>query len=159
MRILPSFFYAILFSVGSAAEAQETPQTAKPLFKQDTLSICIMGDMMMHTKQIETARQKDGTYDFSSYFSLITDRIQAADIAIANMEFCLAGEPYSGYPTFSAPDNYGEYMAQCGFDIFLAANNHIFDKGAAGAERSTESRFAACQNLPIQGKRLILSRL
>ena len=125
-----------MFSVGSAAEAQETPQTAKPLFKQDTLSICIMGDMMMHTKQIETARQKDGTYDFSSYFSLITDRIQAADIAIANMEFCLAGEPYSGYPTFSAPDNYGEYMAQCGFDIFLAANNHIFDKGAAGAERT-----------------------
>ena len=95
-----------------------------------------MGDMMMHTRQIETARKTDGTYDFSSYFSLIEDEIKAADLAIANMEYCLAGEPYTGYPAFSAPDNYGEYLAQCGFDIFLAANNHIFDKGAAGAERT-----------------------
>ena len=93
---------------------------------------------MMHTKQIETARRTDGTYDFSSYFTHIKDRIQAADIAIANMEFCLAGEPYTGYPTFSAPDNYGEYLALCGFDIFLAANNHIFDKGATGAARTLE---------------------
>ena len=108
----------------------------KPLFKADTLTICIMGDMMMHSKQIETAKKDDGTYDFSSYFTHIEDKIKAADIAIANMEFCLAGKPYTGYPTFSAPDNYGEYLAQCGFDVFLAANNHIFDKGAAGAERT-----------------------
>ena len=106
------------------------------LYRADTLSICIMGDMMMHSKQIETAKKADGTYDFSSYFTHIEDRIKAADIAVANMEFCLAGEPYTGYPTFSAPDNYGEYLAQCGFDVFLAANNHIFDKGAAGAERT-----------------------
>lgn len=126
----------MLFSVTFTTEAQGLPGTVKPLFKADTLTICIMGDMMMHTKQIEVARRTDGTYDFSSYFTHIKDRIQAADIAIANMEFCLAGEPYTGYPTFSAPDSYGEYLAQCGFDIFLAANNHIFDKGAAGAERT-----------------------
>ena len=126
----------MLFSVTFTTEAQRLPGTVKPLFKADTLTICIMGDMMMHTKQIEVARRTDGTYDFSSYFTHIKDRIQAADIAIANMEFCLAGEPYTGYPTFSAPDSYGEYLAQCGFDIFLAANNHIFDKGAAGAERT-----------------------
>lgn len=136
MRVLPSCLCALFLSAGFAAEAQEAPLTARPLFKQDTLSICVMGDMMMHTKQIETARKADGTYDFSSYFSLIEDDIKAADLAIANMEYCLAGEPYTGYPTFSAPDNYGEYMARCGFNIFLAANNHIFDKGAAGAERT-----------------------
>ena len=91
---------------------------------------------MMHTKQIEIAKRTDGSYDFSSYFSHIKNRISSADIAIANMEFTLGGEPYSGYPTFSAPDSYAEYLAECGFDIFLAANNHIFDKGGAGAERT-----------------------
>mgnify|MGYP003297669297 CR=1 FL=1 len=37
--------------------------------------------------------------------------------------------------------DHGEYriqMAECGIDIFLAANNHIYDKGKAGAERTLE---------------------
>jgi poly-gamma-glutamate synthesis protein (capsule biosynthesis protein) len=97
-----------------------------------------MGDMMMHQRQIDLAERADGTFDFSSYFSHIKDRIQSADIAIANMEFTLAGEPYSGYPTFCAPDEFAEYLAECGFDIFLAANNHIFDKGGKGAARTLE---------------------
>ena len=109
------------------------------LYKADTLAICFMGDIMMHTRQIETARQKDGTYDFSSYFRLIKDRISSADLAVANMEFTLAGEPYSGYPCFSAPDGFEDYLAETGFDIFLAANNHIFDKGSDGAARTVEA--------------------
>jgi poly-gamma-glutamate synthesis protein (capsule biosynthesis protein) len=54
------------------------------------------------------------------------------------MEFTLAGEPYTGYPGFSAPDSYAEYLARCGFDIFLCANNHIYDKGSKGAARTLE---------------------
>ena len=111
-----------------------------PLYKKDTLSIRIFGDIMMHTKQIETAEINDSTYDFSSYFSLISDEIADADLAVANMEFTLAGKPYTGYPCFSAPDSFGKYLADCGFDIFLAANNHILDKGSAGASR-TISRY------------------
>lgn len=135
LRFFISCLCALLFSV-MTAEAQELPVVVRSLFKADTLTICVMGDMMMHSRQIESAKKADGTYDFSSYFIHIEDKIKAADIAIANMEFCLAGEPYTGYPTFSAPDNYGEFLAQCGFDVFLCANNHIFDKGAAGAERT-----------------------
>lgn len=135
---------AILTLSALAASAQELvipdrwkkPLTSVPgIFREDTLSIMIMGDIMMHENQIKSAR-KDGTYDFSSYFSLISNKIQEADIAIANMEFTLAGEPYTGYPCFSAPDEYASYLAECGFDVFLAANNHIFDKGTAGAERT-----------------------
>lgn len=109
-----------------------------PLFREDTLTVRFMGDIMMHSMQIETARQKDGTYDFSSYFSLIEDKIKEADITVANMEFTLGGLPYSGYPCFSAPDSYAPYLAECGFDIFLTANNHIFDKGGEGAARTLE---------------------
>jgi poly-gamma-glutamate synthesis protein (capsule biosynthesis protein) len=48
----------------------------------------------------------------------------------------LGGTPYTGYPAFSAPDSYATYLKDCGFDVFLTANNHIFDKGKAGAERT-----------------------
>lgn len=102
----------------------------------DTLEICVLGDVMMHTKQIENARTDDSGYDFSSYFQFIEDDIRGADIAVANMEFTLAGEPYTGYPCFSAPDSLARYLAECGFDVFLTANNHIYDKGAAGAART-----------------------
>ena len=92
----------------------------------------------MHTKQIINTSRGDSSYDFSTFFSLIKDDIESADIAIGNMEFTLGGQPYSGYPSFSAPDGIENYLAECGFDILLLANNHIFDKGAAGAARTLE---------------------
>ena len=101
------------------------------------MSICIMGDMMMHANQINTAH-KGENFDFSSYFKQIEDRIASADIAVTNMEFTLGGEPYTGYPCFSAPDSFADYLAETGFDVFLAANNHIFDKGSSGAQRTLE---------------------
>ncbi len=110
----------------------------KPLYRTDTLTIRILGDIMMHEKQIINARRADGSYGFDTYFMFIEDEIREADISIANMEFTLAGEPYSGYPAFSAPDPFADYLAGCGFDIFLAANNHIFDKGTEGAERTLQ---------------------
>lgn len=114
------------------------PHKAQPLFRQDTLRILFMGDMMMHSKQLETAFRGGQEYDFSSYFTLIEDKIKNADLAVANMEFTLGGEPYTGYPSFSAPDSYAYHMADSGFDIFLAANNHILDKGSEGAARTAE---------------------
>lgn len=145
-RFLSCMGIFIACSLGQAA-AQSFPfpteweklwTQAVPLFRQDTVEICILGDVMMHTKQIEKAAAEDGTYDFSSYFRAIKDKISDADIAIANMEFTLGGKPYSGYPCFSAPDELAEYVAECGVDVFLCANNHIFDKGASGAMRTLE---------------------
>lgn len=139
---------ALLLAGGQAGYAQqiiipeewEKPmQEVMPLFTPDTLEICFMGDIMMHSEQIRSAQQSEDTYDFSSYFSLIEDKIRSADLAVANMEFTLGGKPYTGYPSFSAPDEIAGYAADCGFDIFLTANNHIFDKGSKGAERTLET--------------------
>ena len=107
-----------------------------PLFRHDTLTIRMIGDVMMHDRQIEMAHVKDSTYDFSSYFSLIRDSLAGADICIANMEFTTAGKPYTGYPAFSAPDCFIDYLASCGIDVLLASNNHIYDKGCSGASRT-----------------------
>lgn len=94
------------------------------------MKLCFTGDMMMHSRQME--------FDFSRYFPLVEDWFKSADFTIANMEFTLAGEPYTGYPQFSAPDIFATYVAESGVDIFLCANNHILDKGSEGAERTLD---------------------
>lgn len=134
------FFLETGGAVCSAQTLRVEPQISEvpDLFRKDTLSICFMGDVMMHAGQIGNARREDGSYDFSTYFMHIDSLIQDADIAVANMEFTLAGEPYTGYPCFSAPDSYADYLAGCGIDVFLAANNHILDKGSEGAARTVE---------------------
>lgn len=103
----------------------------RPLFdKPDTVSIMVIGDVMMHTKQLQ--------YDYNNFLAPIRNHLSAADLAIANMEFTLAGKPYSGYPAFSAPDGYARHAIDCGIDVFLTANNHILDKGEKGIRRTIE---------------------
>lgn len=98
-------------------------------FAPDTATVCILGDMMMHSGQIER-----GGFDRS--LRLIKRYIESSDVAIANMEVTFAGKPYSGYPCFSAPDEYARTTADAGVDVFLMANNHILDKGTPGLERT-----------------------
>ena len=125
-------------SVSAQLRPDELQSEYRPLFRPDTLSICFIGDVMLHQAQIDRARLSEGNWDFSPWFEYLEDRLRAADVAIANMEFTLPGAPYSGYPCFGAPDQYAQWVADCGVDIFLAANNHIFDKGTAGAVRTLE---------------------
>jgi len=94
----------------------------------DTVSVIFIGDVMMHSRQLE--------YDWSYFLAPIKDRLENADIAVANMEFPLGGKPYTGYPLFSTPDEYADYIASCGVDIFLGANNHVLDKGKEGLEKT-----------------------
>ena len=62
------------------------------------MSICIIGDVMMHTRQLQ--------YDHSHFLDDLRPLLSEADLSIANAEFTLAGPPYTGYPAFSAPDTY-----------------------------------------------------
>ena len=83
---------ALICSLSAQCHAQEykfpDPLLSYPLGPAtDTVRICILGDMMMHSGQIENARTSASEYDFSSYFHYIEDKIKDADIAIANMEY------------------------------------------------------------------------
>ena len=93
---------------------------------------------MMHENQIIDAARPDDRYDFSTYFSNIQKFLDDSDLNIGNMEFTLAGKPYTGYPSFSAPDQYIKQITKCGFDVFLTANNHICDKYSAGMARTLQ---------------------
>ena len=75
--------------------------------------------------------------------------IDAADFTVANMEFCLGGPPYTGYPSFSAPESLAEEAADAGVDLFLCANNHICDRGRRGLASSID-RYEAL-GVPFTG--------
>ena len=146
---------AVLFTVLSVAGCgprggRTQPTVAEPSLPEvlpaprpDTVTVRIIGDVMMHTGQINAARTRARSlsdtlreFDFTPFLDSIAPALSEADLAIAGMEFTMAGEPYTGYPAFSAPDSYAEYMADCGIDVFLTANNHILDKGIKGLKRT-----------------------
>jgi poly-gamma-glutamate synthesis protein (capsule biosynthesis protein) len=94
---------------------------------------------MGHDAQINAAYYNDsGAYDYSFCFSSLKPYIQKADIAIGNLEVTLGGEPYTGYPQFSSPDELAVALREAGFDILINANNHALDRGKEGLERTIE---------------------
>lgn len=108
----------------------------------DHAELVFAGDAMQHQRQIDAARQPDGSLDYSPYFTALTPYISSADYAVVNLETPLGGAPYSGYPMFCAHDNYVTALTDAGFDLMLLANNHILDRRDKGVIR-TISTFEA----------------
>ena len=118
----------------SAASAQILPC--------DTVRLFFIGDVMLHKAQIGK--------EYTPFLEDLKPLVSRAGLAAANMEFPLGGKPYTGYPSFSAPDSYAEYIASLGFNVFLTANNHILDKGTAGLERTLE-KYSAMKGVRFTG--------
>lgn len=107
-------------------------------YENDRAEILFAGDAMQHQAQIDAARRPDGTYDYSECFQGIKEYVEAADLAVVNFEASLGGRPYTGYPCFSAPDEYPAALTDAGFDVFLLANNHILDRRDRGLHRTLD---------------------
>ena len=106
--------------------------------QEKRVSLLFAGDAMQHMPQVRGARTEDGSYRYDSCFSLVRDKIAAADIAGVNFETTLGRKPYSGYPTFSSPDEFALALKDAGFDIFFQANNHAVDRGSMGLQRTID---------------------
>ena len=101
------------------------------------IKLVFAGDIMGHDSQILAAYDRDSNrYDYQECFRLLKPYIDGADIAIANLEVTLAGEPYKGYPQFSSPDALADAILETGFDVLVQANNHALDRGGEGLERT-----------------------
>lgn len=127
MQWLPAlriFGCLFLFSIGQFAVSQERK-----------VSLLFAGDAMQHLPQVYSAKTENG-YNYDACFHLIKDNIASADIACVNFETVLGGKPYTGYPTFSSPDEFASALKNAGFDIFFLANNHAMDGGQKGLERT-----------------------
>ncbi len=111
----------------------------------DTLKLLFIGDIMQHQTQLDAARHSKGksnspsSYDYSSYFRYLENIFEQADFRVANMETSFAKPPYTGYPSFSSPHSLISGSKKAGIDLFLAANNHICDKGKRGLQGAIDA--------------------
>lgn len=101
-------------------------------------SLLFFGDIMGHGGQINSALQPDGSYDYSSSLKYIEPTFRSADIVVGNLELTFAGPPYSGYPAFTSPDALASALKEAGVNTLITANNHSYDKGRRGMERTID---------------------
>ena len=103
----------------------------------EEVSLLFLGDIMQHDLQIQSAyRPATKTYNFSSQFKHLKPLFQKTDIVVGNLEVTLSGPPYAGYPSFSAPDALAYEIKKSGINYLVTANNHIYDYGKRGFERT-----------------------
>lgn len=125
----------------SSQPKEEAPATTEAAVEQDTLpttlSLLFVGDLMQHKSQIDAAKRTSG-YDYTASFLHVKDEIQKADLAIGNLECAIGGKPYTGYPCFSAPDEFLYAIRDAGFDLLSTANNHCLDRGSKGGLRTLQ---------------------
>lgn len=132
-------FYALIISAFVVAMVAELWVGTRPTCTvcvpapKDSVEIVIVGDVMAHLPQVESARVGEEAYDFTPHFEGVRPLFGAADYVVANLETTLSPRPpYSGYPSFSTPEQLARDLAAVGVDAVTLANNHITDKGAEG---------------------------
>ena len=121
------FIFALLLSYFSFSQ------------EKNTMSLLFIGDIMGHEPQIVSAYDEETkTYNYNSVFAQVLPIIKQNDFGIANLEVTLAGEPYSGYPMFSSPDNLVQACKKSGINVLITANNHSCDRGKKGIIRTLD---------------------
>ena len=102
--------------------------------EDNSVTISMVGDVLLHMPVEESAKSKDGSYDFSAIFANMKEDISASDVAIVNQEVIIGGEEFgiSGYPNFNAPYEVGDALVDAGFDVICHGTNHALDKGKKG---------------------------
>ena len=71
---------------------------------EDTVTVVMVGDVLLHTPVAESGKKEDGTYSFDHLFEHVKEDITQADLALVNQEVIIGGEELgvSGYPCFNA---------------------------------------------------------
>lgn len=121
---LIGLFGALLVSTFAVAQAEQELR----------LKLLFVGDIMGHDSQIESAEViADSLYDYFPCFEYVEPYLEAADLAVGNLEVTLPGEPpYQGYPQFRSHEDLALTTRFSGFDMLVTANNHSNDAGLNG---------------------------
>ncbi|MCF6364903.1 MAG: CapA family protein [Bacteroidales bacterium] len=132
-------FPLLFLSCNSSGQNEEFDNNEDTIIQQskDKISLLFLGDIMQHDLQIQSSYVPEtGNYDFSSQFKYVKPIFDSTDVVIGNLEVTLAGKPYKGYPHFSSPDDLAFEIKKSGIDYLVTANNHVYDRGKKGFERT-----------------------
>jgi poly-gamma-glutamate capsule biosynthesis protein CapA/YwtB (metallophosphatase superfamily) len=103
-------------------------------------SFAALGDMIAHDT-INANAATQGGYDYSKYFTKISEAYSDADIVFCNQESSSAGDEFgiSGYPVFNAPVEFAHDLFNgAGCNVINLANNHMGDKGVAAINKTLD---------------------
>lgn len=115
--------------------ASATP-TATP--EPVTVSVSALGDILPHDSVTADALQPDGSYDYGQFFDAARPIWAGSDLVYCNQEAPSAGVELglSYYPAFNAPVEFAEGIADAGCNTIGLGNNHTFDQGQEGIDRT-----------------------
>ncbi len=117
---------------GTFGQPQTPPEPQPRMF-----TVVATGDILIHSAVWESAVSYAGGngYDFLPMFEPLRSRVESADLAICHMEVPLSKDNrgISSYPSFRAPREVADAVADVGFDTCSTASNHTIDKGVQGA--------------------------
>lgn len=134
-----SILLYLIFTLSFLGCSSSEINSSKNDYEPTRLTLTAVGDVMAHSPQLQAQYDNStGTYSFDNNFKYIKKYIESSDLSIANLETTLAGEDigYSSYPTFNTPDALATALKNTGFDVISTINNHSFDKGTLGFERT-----------------------
>lgn len=133
-------FMGVIFNdTKSTKEDVSNVKSAFNSIENSSITLNVVGDIMAHNPQLQAQHDKStNTYSFDNNFKYVKNYMEKADLSIANLETTLAGPttPYTSYPTFNTPDALIDSLKYAGVDILSTINNHSFDKGDLGFERT-----------------------
>ena len=117
-----------------AGEKTQTLSVEHAAEDESEVTLIMVGDILLHTPVAKSGVQENGSYDFTALFENVKDEVEEADLALVNQEVIIGGEALgiTGYPSFNAPYELGDALAEAGFDVVLHATNHTLDKGKKG---------------------------
>ena len=132
-----------LFSAREAAKTEQAQaETETVSMEERTVTVGSVGDVIIHDPFLRSGEYKtsDGEYDFSACFKFMKDLYGKQTLMVANLETTFAGKDrgYSGYPLFNSPDSLPDSLHEAGVDLFLLANNHVYDTGKSGFLRTSQ---------------------
>lgn len=103
------------------------------------MKLTFLGDIMAERPVLKAAKCSCGKYNFKGVFAPSKALLSKSDYIIGNLETPLAGEDavYSeNHVCFNAPDEYVDAIQDAGINLLSTVNNHTFDRGYAGMERT-----------------------
>jgi len=124
-------------------------------FINKNVKITFVGDIMLHPRQFQI--EHDRGYTFEGIFDDLKEIIADSDFVIGNLETTFAGYNYKvpqRTAVFCAPDEYAKALKRFGFTHLVVVNNHMFDYGIEGYER-TKSIVRAAGMVPLERTTII----
>lgn len=137
--------------VAQSAGSPASTRTSSPVEPTGTaeapreFTLNVSGDLLWHddlwvSAELDAARTGRGEMDFTPQLESVRQYLDDADLAVCHAEvpFADEGGPYRAYPSFAAPPQIADSVAEVGFDVCTTASNHTLDAGWDGLVRTLE---------------------